>query len=158
MKIKDHMSKDIISVSPSSSMMDIYRIFKEKGISGVPVVSKEKKVMGMVTKDELLTTLLPDYFNMIGDFLFIDDFGALEEELERLPEFNLFLAEDLMVTDVVTVKEDASLLKVPALMDKYNVNRLPVVDKESKLVGIITKMDLCRAYFNHNEKNGGPSV
>ena len=152
MKVKEYMSKNIISVSPSTNMMDIYGIFKKNGISGVPVVNGGKKVMGMVTKNELLTTILPDYFDMIGEFLFIEDFGALEEELENLPEFGLFLAEDLMVTEVITVNEDASLLKVPALMDKHNVNRLPVVDSANRLVGIITKMDLCHAYFNHTEK------
>lgn len=152
MKVKEYMSREVLSVPLSMGMMDIYRILKEKNIGGVPVVNKEKKVMGLITKDELLAALLPDYFDMIGDFLFIDDFGALEKELERLPDFKLFLAEDLMKRNVATIREDASLVKVPALMDKHNVNRLPVVDNDNRLIGIITKMDLCNAYFNHAEK------
>ena len=154
MRVKDYMTKEVVSISPSSGIKDIYRILREKNIGGVPVVDKERNILGMITKNELLTALLPDYFDMIGDFLFIDDFGALEEELEQLPEFKLFIAEDLMIKGVVTVNEDASLLKVPALMDKHNVNRLPVVDKNNKLIGIITKMDLCRAYFSNSEKSG----
>lgn len=152
MRVKDYMSQIISSVSPSTGIMEIYRIFKEKGIGGVPVVDNESKIIGMVTRNELLAAILPDYFDMIGDFLFIDDFGSLEEELEHMPEFKLFIAEDLMVKNVVTVNANASLLKVPALLDKHNINRIPVVDKDKKLVGIITKMDLCHAYFNHNEK------
>lgn len=154
MRVKDYMTKEVISISPSTGIKDIFRILRERNIGGAPVVDKERKVLGMVTKNELLTVIIPDYFDMIGDFLFIDDFGALEEELERLPELKLFIAEDLMIRDVVTVNEDASLLKVPALMDKYNVNRLPVMDKNNKLIGIITKMDLCRAYFSNSEKSG----
>ena len=153
MIVKDHMTRNVISVSPAKGIKDIFRIFKEKNIGGVPVVNSENRILGIVTKNELLTAILPDYFDMIGDFLFIEDFGALEEELESIPELNLFIAEDLMRRDVVAVNEDASLLKVPALMDKYNVNRIPVTDKNEKLVGIITKIDLCHAYFNH-EENG----
>jgi len=151
MKVKDAMSTDIISVSPSTGIIDIYNLIHEKGIGGVPVVDNEKKVLGIVTKNEILQTILPDYFDMIEDFLFIDDFGALEEELEYLPDLKLFLAEDLMVKDVATVDENASLLKVPALMEKHNVNRLPVIDKNKRLVGIITKIDLCHAFFNHTK-------
>lgn len=153
MKVRDHMSKEVTSVAPSAGITDIYRVFKQKNIGGVVVINGEKKIVGMVTRNELLTTILPDYFDMIGDFLFIDDFGALEEELERLPELKLFIAEDLMVKDVVTVNENASLLKVSALMYKYNVNRIPVVDKNKKLVGMISKTDLCHAYFNNIKKS-----
>lgn len=147
MKVKDFMTREVISVFSSTGIKDIYRILQEKNIGGVPVTDKEGRVLGIVTKNGLLTAVLPDYFDMIGDFLFIDDFGALEEELEHLPEFNLFIAEDLMIRDVAVVNEDASLLKVPALMDKYNINRLPVVDRSNKLVGVITKIDLCHAFF-----------
>ena len=153
MRVKDYMTKEVISVSPSTGITDIYRILREKNIGGVPVVNNEKRVIGIITKKELLAALLPDYFDMIGDFLFIEDFGALEEELECLPELKLFIAEDLMVRNVVTVSKDSSLLKIPVLMDKYNVNRIPVVDKDNALVGIITKMDLCYAYFNNNERS-----
>jgi len=152
MIVKDYMRKDAISVSPSTGLMDIYLLFKKHHIGGAPVVDKDNKVIGLITRNELLAAILPDYFDMIGEFLFIDDFGALEEELENLPEFKLFLAEDLMVRNVVTVSEESSLLKVPALMDKYKINRVPVVDKENRLRGVISKMDLCHAYFNHNDE------
>ena len=73
MRVKDYMTKEIVSISPSSGIRDIYRILREKNIGGVPVIDKERNILGMVTKNELLTALLPDYFDMIGDFLFIDD-------------------------------------------------------------------------------------
>lgn len=150
MKVKEIMTRDVICISPSEQLKDIYRIFCEKKIGGVPVVDEKKNILGIVTKKELLAALLPDYFDMIDDFLFIDDFGELEKILESIPELRLFIAEDLMMRKVITIDEDASVMKVPALMNKYGVRRVPVV-KEGKLVGIITRTDICRALFNNSK-------
>ena len=148
MKVKDVMAKNIIKVSPSTGIRQIYQIFREKHVGGVPVIDGEGKILGMVTKTEILDVLIPDYFDFVSDFLFIDDLGALEEKLESIPVLELFLAEDLMVRNVVTINENASLMKAPVLMNKHNVRRLPVVDKKGKLTGIITRMDVCNALFN----------
>jgi CBS domain-containing protein len=148
MRVKDVMARNIITIKPSTGIRRIYDLFCEKQVGGVPVVDNENKLLGMVTKTELLNVLIPDYFNMIGDFLFIDDFGALEEKLESTPTLSLFIAEDLMVTNVVSIKENASLMKAPVLMNRYNVKRLPVLDSNNKLVGIVTRMDVCKALFN----------
>lgn len=148
MKVKDVMARDTIKVGPSTGIRKIYDIFCEKNISGVPVVDAENRLLGMVTKTELLEVLVPDYFDMLDEFLFIDDFGALEERLESIPNLELFIAEDLMIRDIITINENASLMKAPALMNKYKIRRIPVVDEGKKLVGIITRMDLCKALFN----------
>jgi len=153
MKVKDVMTKDIIKVSPSTGIREIYNVFCTKQIGGVPVVDGENKLVGMVTKTELLDVLIPDYFGMLSDFLFIDDFGALEEKLESIPPLELFIAEDLMIRNVVSISENASLMKAPVLMNNHNVRRLPVVSKDNTLVGIITRMDVCNALFNGRESH-----
>lgn len=148
MKIRDVMTKEVVKIGASAGIRRIYEIFCKNNIGGVPVVDKDDRLIGMVTKTELIDVLIPDYFDMIGDFLFIDDLGALEEKLESLPTLELFIAEDLMITDVISINENASLMKAPVLMNKYNVRRLPVVNNDNKLVGIITRMDVCKALFN----------
>jgi len=148
MKVRDIMAKNIIKATPSTGIKEIYKIFSSKNIGGVPVVDTENKLLGMVTKTELLNVIIPDYFDMVGDFFFIDDFGALEDKLESIPSLDLFIAEDLMVSNIITINRNASLMKAPVLMNKYNIRRLPVVDDDGKLVGIVTKMDVCRALFN----------
>ena len=148
MKVKDAMSKDLITITPSTGIREIYKIFSEKGIGGLPVVDKENKLLGMVTKTSLIDVLIPDYFGLVSDFMFIDDLGALEEKLESIPMLDLFIAEDLMIKDLTTINENASLMKAPALMNQNNRRRLPVITKDKKLTGIITRMDVCRALFN----------
>ncbi len=153
MKVKDVMTRNVATVGLSTGLRQIYRIFCEKNIGGVPVTDGEGRLLGMVTKTELIDVLIPDYFEMIGDFLFIDDLGALEEKLEFMPSLELFIAEDLMVANVISIKENASLMKAPVLMNKYNIRRLPVVTgDDNKLAGIITRMDICKALFNGETK------
>jgi len=146
MKVSKYMIRDVQTVSPSTGIRKVYSLFKEYKVSSVPVVDDENNLLGIITITDLFTALIPDYFEMIDDFLFIDDFGALEKDFSNLPMLELFVAEDLMQSKVVTIKESASLLKAPALMKKYNIRRLPVV-KGTKLVGIITRMDICRGLF-----------
>lgn len=151
MKAKDVMSKKVITISPSTGIRVIFGIFKQTRYGGLPVVDRDNKILGMVTKAEMLSVLLPDYFDMLGEnIIFIDDFGALDEEFESLPMFELFIAEDIMKKGGVTVDEDASLLKVAAMMQKFNVRRI-LVAKEGVLKGIITRGDICKAFF---EKGG----
>ncbi len=147
MKAKNIMSKDVVSISPSLGIREIYKIFKDTRYGGLPVVDKDRKILGMITKAEILAVFLPDYFDLLGEnIMFIDDFGALDEELESLPSFELFIAEDIMKKGSVTIEENASLLKVVAIMRKYRVRRI-LVAKDGILKGIITRGDICRGFF-----------
>jgi len=150
MKAKDIMSKDIVTVSPSIGIREIYNILKKTRYGGVPVVDKDRKILGMVTKAEILSVLLPDYFDLLGEnIIYIDDFGTLDEEFENMPSFELFIVEDIMKKGSVTVEEDVSLLKVVAVMKKYNVRRI-LVAKDNVLKGMITRGDICKAFFEEN--------
>ncbi len=150
MKAKDVMSKDIVTVSPSIGIREIYNILKKTRYGGVPVVDKDRKILGMVTKAEILSVFLPDYFDLLGEnIIYIDDFGTLDEEFESMPSFELFIAEDIMKKGSVTVEEDVSLLKVVAVMRKYNVRRI-LVAKDNVLKGMITRGDICKAFFEEN--------
>ena len=151
MKAKDVMSRDVVTVSPSARIRAIYDIFKKTRYGGVPVVDKEKRILGMVTKAEILSVLLPDYFDMLGENIkFIDDFGALDEEFESLPAFELFIAEDIMMKGAITVDEDVSILKVVAMMQRYSVRRI-LVARTNTLEGIIKRGDICRAFLENRD-------
>lgn len=153
MKAKDVMSKDVVTVSPSAGIREIFDIFRKTRYGGLPVVDKDNRILGMVTKAEMLSVFLPDYFDMLGEnIIFIDDFGTLDEEFESLPAFELFIAEDIMQKGGVTVDENASLLKVAAMMQKYNVRRI-LVAKGTILKGIITRGDICKAFFVNGDVN-----
>lgn len=151
MKAKDVMSTNVVTVRPFAGIREVYDVFKKTRYGGIPVVDENNKILGMITKAEILAVLLPDYFDMLGENIrFIDDFGTIDEEFEALPTFELFIAEDIMRKGAVTVDENVSLLKVVAMMRKRNVRRV-LVEKDGLLKGIITRGDICRAFFENGE-------
>lgn len=151
MTARDVMTRDVVTVSPSAGIREIYDIFKKMRCGGLPVVDKDRRILGMITKAEILSILLPDYFDMLGEnIIFIDDFGTLDKEFEALPSFELFIAEDIMKKGAVTVQDNASLLKIVAMMKKYNVRRI-LVEKGGILKGIVTRSDICRAFFENRD-------
>jgi len=151
MKAKDIMSKDVVTVKLSAPMREIYNILKKTRYGGIPVVDSDKKILGMITKTEILAVFLPDYFDMLGEnIVFIDDFGTLDEEFETMPSLELFVAQDIMRKGAVMVEENASLLKIVAVMKKYRVRRI-LVAKDNILQGIITRGDICKAFFENGD-------
>lgn len=151
MKARDVMSGNVVTLSPSAGIREIYASFRKTRYGGIPVVDKDNKILGMITKAEVLSVFLPDYFDMLGEnIIFIDDFGALDQEFQSLPSLDLFIAEDIMRKGAITVEENASLLKVAAIMRKHNVRRV-LVAKDNILKGIITRGDLCKVFFEKKE-------
>ncbi len=151
MNAKNIMATDIVTISLSTGIREIYDIFKKTRYGGIPVVDGQRRILGMVTKAEILAVLLPDYFDMLGEnIMFIDDFGALDKEFESMPMFELFVAEDIMKKGAITVEENASLLKIVAMMQKHRVRRI-LVEKSGILKGIITRNDICKAFFENKD-------
>jgi CBS domain-containing protein len=55
-------------------------------------------------------------------------------------------AEDIMTHPAITIKEDASTSKVTEILATKNINRVPVVDREGKLIGIIARTDMVQTF------------
>jgi len=93
---------------------------------------------------------IPDYFDLLGDLSYIEDFGLLKAEV--LPELNqLLVIDDIMIRKPVTVTEKTPLLAAASVMAHHRLNILPVV-KNDKVVGIISQMDICRAVYRIEKK------
>lgn len=67
-------------------------------------------------------------------------------------EFLEYCAEDVMTKEPITTRPDALLSEVEAIFDEHEFNGLPVLDPEGKLLGVVTKLDLLRAFrFNADQ-------
>lgn len=140
------MTTDLITVGPAAHIKEVIRLFTEKAVSGIPVVDAANKLLGVVTKKDLIDALLPTYLDLMEHVDFIEDFGHME--LDIFEEFDnpLFIAADMMNAHPVTVTQDCTLLKAAALMNKNNVEALLVVIG-GKLTGVFALTDLCKALF-----------
>lgn len=142
MFIKEIMTKDVITVSPDASLKEVGSIFKEKRISGVPVVNRDGYIVGIVTLTDLLKILGQIYRCKELE----DKFIGLKLSKMHEEEKTKAKVRDIMTKDVVTISEDRTIDDVIKLMFDKDIHTFPVI-KEDKLIGIVGKRDLLDASF-----------
>lgn len=145
MKVRDHMKKDPRTVTRDLTLREAASLFALVDVVGLPVVD-DGTVVGLVTRSDMLKLFIPEYMDLIDNVSFIEDFGVLEPESFFGMEGRLFLVEDVMREDVPEISPDSSLLKAVVVMEKSNEDLL-VVTEESQLQGVLTRADICRAFF-----------
>jgi len=148
MKVRDIMSKGVITVGREESLRQISNIFHENRISGAPVVDNEGKLLGMLSESDIvgaakplerkLRLIYPSLSLMSVTF----EQSAEEKDLaEVVRELQQMCAEEVMTPDVHVIGPEESIQKAVILMNENQVNRLPVIEGDS-LVGIITRADI----------------
>ncbi len=146
MKARDYMTRDVITVGRAANVAHIASILKKHRITGVPVTDEEGRLLGVVTHEELINIFTPHYLTMFDELAFLDDLGAIETQTMAEIEPSLFLAEDVMAGDPVTVGSETSMMKVAALMLNRKLVFVPVVDDDGKLVGVLSRSDISSAF------------
>jgi len=148
-KVGDFMNPKVIHFKPEDSIFEVAKVFSKNDISGAPVV-KGKKVIGVISECDLVkfmssklrkksSTAIPSLSLLVLSF--IKNHVDLRSELKRVSKTKI---KDFMTKKVVSISSDKSLLEAASMMEKNDINRLPVVDK-GNLVGIIARADLIKA-------------
>jgi CBS domain-containing protein len=142
-KAKDVMTADPVCVSPSTGIRELARVFEEHEISGAPVVNQEGRVIGVVSKTDLIRRCSEGTDDIPPAYLFevLSDQGEGEETSEVMPE-PLICVEDFMTEDPLMVAPDLSAGAVARLMFDRRIHRVIVADDEQFPVGMITSLDL----------------
>jgi acetoin utilization protein AcuB len=129
MYIREYMHTDVITVSGDTLLSDAQKLMAKHKIRRLPVVDKDKRLVGLLTEDRIReTTKHPGMHVNIFEFLVL---------LSKLK------VKDVMVTEVVTVTPDTTVEEAVAIGQRYQVGTLPVVEGD-QLVGITTTTDLYR--------------
>ena len=121
MTAKEIMTKQVVSSRPSCKVEEVTRVLYHHGISGMPVLDDEKRVIGMVTEADIL------------------DRKTGQDTVQ-----------DVMSAPAHTVSEDALLEDIAVLLNEKKIKRVPVV-REGKLVGIVSRADIVRALASRRE-------
>jgi CBS domain-containing protein len=142
MKAKDVMTSPVISVEPDATMWQAVRIMLQRRISGLPVIGKDGRLLGMVSEGDFLRRAETGTQQRRPHWLeFLLGPGRLADEYTRSHGRKI---EDIMTSDPVTVTEDTSLDEVVHTMEKRRIKRLPVV-RNNEVVGIVTRANLVHA-------------
>jgi CBS domain-containing protein len=144
MKVRDFMIKDVVSVSPHATLKEVMQTIVEKKIGGLPLINEDGKLAGIVTDGDILRAIKPvdrhiqDYFNFITYIQEQNVEGRLYEvadkEVSKIAKKN----------GIVTVSPEDDMKEVIVLLSKHHFKKLPVVDKENRVVGVISRGDVIR--------------
>jgi CBS-domain-containing membrane protein len=144
MKAADIMAQPVVSVAPDATVAEAARLMLEHHISGLPVVDAGGRVVGIVSESDLLRRAETGTERRRPRWLeFVTAPGRLAQEYARAHAGRV---RDIMSANVVAVAPQAPVDEIVQLMERRRVKRVPVVEAE-RLVGIVTRADLVRAFL-----------
>jgi len=125
--VAEIMSKNVVACSPEDEVDNIWRLMQTKGFTGLPVVKKDRLV-GIVTQKDLLESgaALPTFESAKGRFRASSKISSV------------------MQTEVIAVEPSIKAIRVAKIMAFKNIGRVPVKDKEGRLIGIVDREDVAR--------------
>ncbi|AKL69533.1 MULTISPECIES: CBS domain-containing protein [Streptomyces] len=129
-KVADLMTDEVVSVAPDTAFKDVAKLLAQYGVSGLPVLDDEDRVVGVVSQTDVLAHAAP----------------APHPAEETARPTGSPTAGDVMSTPAVTVHAEETAADAARLMTRRGIERLPVVDEEDRLVGIVTRRDLLRLF------------
>jgi CBS domain-containing protein len=136
--VRDVMTADPQSVTAATPLSDVVRLLLSSIFSGVPVVDAHDRPVGVVTQGDLIKKGgLPLRLGLLAE----SDQNRLESVLNRLSSRN---AGDVMTSPAVMIDELRPLTGAVDLMLLKGVKRLPVVDTDGRLSGMISRLDIFR--------------
>ncbi len=111
------MIVDPITLKPDNKIYEAFQLVKEKGISGLPIIDKAGKLKGILTNRDMRLT--SNFDQKIGNFM--------------------------TSKNLITVTDDITLDEAKKLLHKNKIEKLPVIDRDNKLIGLITLKDILKA-------------
>lgn len=137
------MTRAVVTVRPATLLKDAARLLVERGVSGLPVVDAAGHVLGVLSEANVVARERPAAGARFGGLLGWLTQGDPDAVRRRLRAVTV---GEAMSTPAVTIGAREPAAKAAALVVEHGVNRLPVVDDEARLVGIVTRADLVRAF------------
>ena len=145
-RVQDVMTTSVVTVDRITPYKEIARVLAEHRISGVPVLTMGRHVAGVVSEADLLAVEEEHARQARGAGT-----GRLHL-LGRRPPHGDLTAEELMTSPAVTIHPDAPIPSAARLMTAHRIRRLPVVDPDGKLIGIVTRRDLLSVFLRPDEE------
>jgi len=144
LKAKDFMTKDVITIKADATVEELARLLIEHRISGVPVVDDKKRLIGIVTENDLISQNkrlhIPTIIRLFDAFIVFGS-GRLEEEIKKMAATTV---SDICTKKIVSITEDTLLSEAATIMSEKNIHLLPVL-RGDIIVGIVGKADIVKA-------------
>src|SRR5215469_9184118 len=144
MRAIDIMTTEVITVAPTASVQEVAKLMSERGISGVPVVDGENRVIGILSEGDLLHRAETGTERMRERRQSWWLRSLASDLASDYVKSHARTAQDVMTQAVVSIDEMTPLADVAMLLETKRIKRVPVL-REGKLVGIVSRANLVRA-------------
>ena len=149
MQVKEIMTSEVVTVSTTDSVEQCAKLLQEHDISGLPVLDEAGKVAGMITEGDLIRRAsrvkAPGYLEILGGLIYLGSPKKFVDELQRAMSLE---AGQLMSKNLVSIKPDDTVEKAATLMVEKKISRLPVIDENHKLLGIVSRRDIMGSLYS----------
>ena len=139
--VEEIMTREVVSVKTNTPLAEVAEAMGQRGISGVPVLDDDHKVVGVVSEKDFLRRMgireSQNFMTLVASCLRTKGCVALPIKKQT--------AGDLMSTPAVTVSPETRIRDLAELFTERLINRAPVTDAAGLVVGIVTRGDLVRA-------------
>lgn len=144
--VSDVMTRHVVSIPDFTPYKDVVRVLLDRGVSAVPVVDEQRRVRGIVSEADLIEK----------EAQRVEGYPEPRELLTRRgrdlrSKAAALSAAELMTAPAITVRADVGIPQAARLMRKYGVKRLPVVDADGVLLGIVSRGDLLKPFLRSDE-------
>ncbi len=150
MKVREVMSVHVYTAAPDTTIRELWRSLFKKHMNSIPVVDSKKKLVGIISKENLLEALFPNYQEYFEDITSFEDFEEMENKVRELGNTK---ARDVMRSRVVFTRANSPVMRALSRMIARRLNQMPVLSDEDVVVGMVTKGDIFYALFRKNLGN-----
>lgn len=142
-KGQDVMIREVITVEKMTPLRKAATLMAEAGISGVPVIEHGNRVAGVLSEKDFLSHMgihgKKTFMSVVAECL--EGTGCLAVSIQG------HNAEDIMSFPAITIYEDTPVMEIANIMMEKRINRIPVLDKTDRLVGIVSRGDILKWFF-----------
>ncbi len=143
--VADAMTTDVAVVQPETPLKDAIKLLVEKRISGLPVVNEAGKLVGVLSESDLMWQETgvdtPPYIMFLDSVIYLQNPAQYEKELHKALGQTV---GEVMSDHPISITRDRALKEAAQVMHRREVRRLPVVDEQEAVVGIITRGDIVK--------------
>ncbi|EHI99486.1 CBS domain containing membrane protein [Clostridium sp. DL-VIII] len=144
MKVKDFMITDVIFAKKEDSIKSVMKILVDKKIGGVPIVDDKGILVGIISDGDIIRNINPKEEKMYDfmSYIFYIKKEELEEGIELIKDANIMTIARR--NNIYCVSPEDSMEKVLSMFSKHNFKKIPVINKERQVVGVVSRGDVIR--------------
>jgi CBS domain-containing protein len=147
--VAEIMDSQPVTVSPDEDVQSVLAKMQDNELPGVPVVDSEGLCVGIITESDLILRdeeadlHLPHYIQIMGGIIWLESLRKFEARARKALASK---ASEMMTSeDLTTVAPDVPAEEAGRLIAEKGHNRIPVLDSDGKLVGVVTRVDVLGA-------------